>query len=98
MGLTLSTCVQYAIVKGVRCEQTHLDLYRSNLMCRIGSANCACTDLTQANTPNLAFCNQLGKGFDRSLNWDCWIHSCHFKDVDGLDSFKYVVSLLNRDT
>lgn len=64
----------------------------------VGSANCACTDLTQANTSNLAFCNQLGEGFDRSLDWDRWIYSGHFKDVDGLDSFKYVISLLDRRT
>jgi hypothetical protein len=98
VGLTLSTSVQDAIVQGVGGEQTHFDLYRSNLMYRVGSANCACTDLTQANPSNLAFRNQLGKCFDRSLDWDSWIHSCHFEDVDGLDAFEHGISLIDRGT
>jgi hypothetical protein len=98
VGLTLSTSVQDAIVQGVGGEQTHFDLYRSNLMYRVGSANCACTDLTQANPSNLAFRNQLGKCFDRSLDWDSWIHSCHFEDVDGLDAFEHDISLIDRGT
>lgn len=60
-----------------------------------GPANSGCTDFAEPNSSNLAFCNKFGERLDRCLDWHVWMNSCQLKDVNSLDAFENLVSLLD---